>query len=175
MSNQKNWIKRHPIWTGIIGFFGLIFFIGLIVDSGTRQIEEQARDIQQETDPEQVYINEILAIIAKVTQTNKNFVSTSEKAGNGEISFFQASELYKIHESQFKGYLNELNSMNVPTKYSTVHVRFTKGISLFTEAMGLAKIGAETVDADLLFQAAETIQEGTTEINTATEILNTLS
>lgn len=31
MEKQKNWIKRHPVWTGIIGFFILLFIIGIFV------------------------------------------------------------------------------------------------------------------------------------------------
>jgi len=129
----------------------------------------------QVEDLEQVYVNEFLTINSKATKTTQNIVSTSEKASNFEISFSQAAELYRIYEFQFQGYLDELNSMNVPSKYSAVHNRYKNGISLFTEAMDLAATGAETINADLILQATEKIQEGTTEITTATEIMKTLS
>ena len=34
-TQNKNWIKRHPVWTGIIGFFLLIFLVGFVGNTFT--------------------------------------------------------------------------------------------------------------------------------------------
>lgn len=48
MAQNKNWFRRHPVWTGIIGFFVLIIIIGNIVPENKLEINQDVNSIESE-------------------------------------------------------------------------------------------------------------------------------
>ncbi|GEM_PF-7081779 len=181
MVKQGNWFKRHPIWTGIIGIFLLLILIGIFVPNNqpsTDGIQNNAVDNKNQNNIDNTKINseaDYLEFLS--TQTNRITLilngasSTSTKASYGDISFDQASDLFKTYKTEFEKVRTNLVNYEPPEKYKDIHTRYIKAINLFIEAMDLASQGASQNNADLINQGAQKLTEASTEISTMTELI----
>ena len=155
---------------------------GSVVDSPEKcESSEEKQDSlaipkeEAETDLEISYLKSVTDISKRATKTFRSITSTSIKSSQGDISMSQALELFIIYESQMEEYVRELNSLQAPSRYSPIHIHYKKAFSLSREAMELMVIGIKNEDADIMFQAVDKLNEGTTEINTATELMNAIN
>lgn len=107
---EKNWIKKHPIWSGIIGFFILFFVIGIFT-------------------PDEEILNEVDTQNTKTTTTEEEIEETSdedapkeEETLNIDLSLSLQQEIYyRLIELQDSiDYEDEKYAEKLEASYSVV-------------------------------------------------------
>jgi hypothetical protein len=61
MEEKKSWLRKHPVWSGVIGFFAIIFIIGIFTNGDSRttgDIVDDQKVLDSSTDVDQENIKE---------------------------------------------------------------------------------------------------------------------
>jgi len=160
------WILYFFIGLGIIGSF--------LPDTETNnnQINLESNDISKSNEN---YAEEMIILMDDVSEVVNKYTSTSRKVGEGTISPSQSIELYEIYKVQFQEIENKMNLL-VPDKgFESIHQHNLNAINLFIEASDLVIKGVSEDDVSMIYEASDKIAEASTEISTATELINAKS
>ena len=94
---------------------------------------------------------------------------------SGDISFSEASEIFRQGEKNYKMIGQGLNDMVVPDKYIGFHTHFINSVKYAEEAYDLLERGYQYENVDLIERATLKIELATTEMETAVYILEVLN
>lgn len=166
---KGNWIKKHPVWTGIIGIVGFFFLISLLV--GNVVEEGINKKIIIDDTSEQDYLDFMYEFSLVITDTASLVTDISYMGANSEITIYQAGLLYEKTEDVYKEALITLDTIEVPNKFKLYHKHYRSAVVYMIDAMDLASKGCYTNNVDLINKGTSKISMATLEIDTATQIL----
>jgi len=169
---KGNWIKRHPVWTGVIGIFGLFFLVSLVVDTGTQEINKKVNDLPKddvvdEQILEQRYLEFIINLNSDLMDMTKVVVDISYAGTNQEITLNDAGMLYDKSGDVYRNCLIKLDSMYVPDKFKSVHKHYRNSVVYLIEAMDLCSKGCYTNNPNLMVMGTDKINLANLELEFA--------
>lgn len=175
--NDKNWIQRHPVWTGLIAFFGIIMVFSIlgsmIVSVGEKQIDDATGNnyIKSNTMSEADYLMFIIEFAELEEEMLNSISDISYSAANGLITLDDAGRLFGEYANIFEKAEINLKKMNVPSKFILPHKHFINAQGYLKDAMKLARDGSYLDNVDLIIKSTQKMYLAGDEIEIATSYL----
>ena len=170
-NTKKNIWKR---WYMIVAYC----FIGLVVLGvlfGEAPVEDSQKQIVNDVGNEELIYSNTIGVYLESTGTVAfTMADVLGYVSDGTFTFAEGAYLFGESEEFFKLLEDELNSMNVPSKFTKFHKHFTNSIRYSKEASSLTKEGLLNFDIDDLEKSNVKIELAISEMSKATNMLNTL-
>ena len=153
----------------IIGLF-ILSSVFLTITEVAEEINDGSANVVN-----QDYSESMSDLSLDLKEIMQKYSSTSYKVGEGIITPTQSIELYEIYKNQLQEIKNKMNLLVPDAGYESIHQHNLNAVNLLIEACDLVIKGLNENNVALIYDATDNINEATTEISTAIELINSKS
>ena len=170
--NFKTDCKNHPYFLAI-GVIAVIVIIIALFSGGEDNSQKQTTNDITHKDID--YLRNIQEYSVLVSETAFIDADIMLYTLDGSLTFEDAGELFGMSEEIYSTIEDDLNKMNVPSKYVKYHEHITNAVIYAKEASRLTKEGYLYYDIDSFDEALIKLEQATSEMDKATDILDTIA